>query len=464
MTVPEPLKVRRAARTIASALVVDDLARKTAHALAEITGARRVLVSVESTGTSVFAEALASSGGVSVTVRHDPRSRRAAMPEGLKGSVEQSKAAITIHDVAAESSFRSDDYVARCAPRAALAVPALDADPGSTLLGLAYLESDREGAFEAAHVEAVELLMDLFAASLTNAKSYDAIAARLFDEHRELTEAVARGADVEQRLRAQERLASLGTIASGIAHEIKNPLNFINNFADISIDLAEELTRELGRLRGLLDPASASYLDEIAADLAQNVGKIHEHGKRADGIVKGMLAHARGRAGQHVDVDFNALVRDYATSAAQARQGAHALEVTLDPAVGRARVVPEELGRVILNLVSNALDATRARKAQLGDELSPVVRVSTRSLGDRVEVRVRDNGGGIPEAIRDRVYQPFFTTKPTGEGTGLGLPLSREIVVDRHGGEIAFETEEGESTEFVVTLPRRGAHPDSQAP
>ena len=194
--------------------------------------------------------------------------------------------------------------------------------------------------------------------------------------------------------------------------------------------------------------------------MAQTLVKIHEHGRRADGIVRGMLEHARGRAGQCRDVDLNTLVREYATSAAHAQPGSAvigaALELSLDPAVGKARVVPEELGRVILNLVSNGLDAARAQRAALGDSFIPVVRVSTKGLGDRVEVRVRDNGGGIPEAIRDRVYQPFFTTKPAGEGTGLGLPLSREIVVDRHGGEIAFETEEGLSTEFVVTLPSGG--------
>jgi histidine kinase len=264
-----PLTLRQAARTIASALVVDDLARKTARALVDVTGARRTLVSM---GGAVFAEAVEGGSGPQLTLRHDARSRHAAMPEGLRSAIQISKATLAIHDLA-QSSFRTDDYVARHRPRAALVVPALGADEGPTLVGLAYLESDREGAFGPSLVEAVELLMDLFAASLANAQGYDALAARLDDERRARAQVEARATDAEQRLRAQERLASLGTIASGIAHEIKNPLNFINNFADISVGLAGELAEEIDRVRGALAPESAAYLDEIAADLAQNVGK-----------------------------------------------------------------------------------------------------------------------------------------------------------------------------------------------
>ena len=172
-----------------------------------------------------------------------------------------------------------------------------------------------------------------------------------------------------------------------------------------------------------------------------------------------MLQHSRGRAGQPREVDLNALVVDHAHAASEAQTAVAALRATLtlelDPAMDRLRVVPEEMGRVVLNLVNNALDAARARRVTLGPGFTPAVIVTTRELGDRVEVRVRDNGGGIPAAIRDRVYRPFFTTKPTGEGTGLGLSLSRDIVVERHGGELSFSSREGESTEFVVSIPRR---------
>ena len=260
----------------------------------------------------------------------------------------------------------------------------------------------------------------------------------------------------------QQRLATLGTLFAGVAHEIKNPLNFINNFAELSVTLTSDLAADLAQVRDRLDPESAGRLDEILGDLVQNVSKIRAHGGRADAIVRGMLEQARGRAGQQRDTDLNALVHAYARAAAQGRDDAAspALEISLDETVGRLRIVPEEIGSVILNLVSNALYAAEARHdgnaEASGEGAVPAVQVSTRACGDEVEVRVRDNGGGIPMALRGRVFTPFFTTKPAGEGTGLGLSLSREIVVQSHGGSIAFESEDGTFTEFIVTLPRRG--------
>lgn len=458
MPAPDPLSLRQAARAVAGALVVDDLARKTARALVEVNGAKCAVVAIG----NVVAEARADEGvgagraGARVVLRTGRD--QGVLPREIASLVERDNGAVVLQDGALESTFRAGPEGAQARPGSVIAAPML---VDGEVAGIGYVEDSRANAFDPAHVEATLLLLDLAATSLVNARSYDALAERLEEGHRELGEAVARNDDAAQRLRAQERLASLGTIASGIAHEIKNPLNFVNNFAEITVGLAGELAEELERLRGSLDAASAAYLAEIVSDLAQNAAKIHEHGKRADGIVKGMLEHARGRAGRPLDVDFNALVREYAMSACAAQPGPTPhrayLEWALDPSIGRARVVPEEFGRVILNLVSNALDATRARRAAVGDGFSPLVHVSTRSLGDRVEVRIRDNGGGIPASIKDSVYQPFFTTKPAGEGTGLGLPLSREIVVDRHAGEIEFETEEGKGTEFIVTLPKRGA-------
>jgi signal transduction histidine kinase len=264
--------------------------------------------------------------------------------------------------------------------------------------------------------------------------------------------------EAQRQLGLQQRLASLGTLFAGVAHEIKNPLNFINNFAELSVTLTADLAADLAQVRGLLDPESASRLDEILGDLVQNLSKIRVHGVRADAIVRGMLEQARGRAGQARDVDLNALVQAYARAAAQGRDDARspALSFSFDEAVGTIHAVPEEIGRVVLNLVSNALYAAEAQRAVLGDGLSPAVRVSTLARPRYVEIKVRDNGAGIPSALRSRVFTPFFTTKPAGEGTGLGLSLSREIVVHSHGGDIAFDSEDGVFTEFVVTLPRQG--------
>ena len=439
MSPPDRSSLRRAARTIAGALVVEDVARKALRALMEQTGARRgqLGVGADLDNPELAASAASADRGVRVTLDHGP--------------------------------MRADGSLAsRCASsQTRLVLPLRTADEPPRELGVVCLEVDEGEGFSAAQIEAAELLAELAAASLANAASYDALVHRFDERTRELGEAVARGDDAAQRLRAQERLASLGTIVSGIAHEIKNPLNFVNNFAEISVGLTFELREELERRREGREVEPAADLDEIAADLAQNVGRILEHGRRADGIVRGMLQHARGRAGQAADVDWSGLVREFAVSAAAAQPGGSArratLDLRLDPTAGKARVVPEEIGRVILNLVTNALDAARARRAELGDGFTGEVSVSTRGLGDHVEVRVRDNGGGIPEAIRDKLYRPFFTTKPAGEGTGLGLSLSREIVIDRHGGEISFDSEEGSHTEFVVTLPRLRA-PEGDGP
>jgi len=457
---PDPLRLRRAARMIAGALVVDDVARKALRALVDVTGARRglLLFGADPAQPIVAARAAPAPEGVRLTLWHGGLSKDPdATPLAVVRAALASGGSLVIQDVE-RSAFQADPYLARVRARAVVCVP-LAADDGAAPAGAVHLEHDAPGAFGAEQIEAAELLAGLAAVAFANAASYDAIGLRLHERGRELSEAEARHSDAEQRLRAQERLASLGTIVSGIAHEIKNPLNFVNNFAEISVGLTADIAEEIGRARASLPPESAARLGESLADLAQGVAKIHEHGRRADAIIRGMLEHARGRAGQAEEVEVNALVREYALAAGQAQPGATALraalELHLDPSAGKARVVPEEVGRVMLNLVGNALDAARARRIALGEGFAPAVRVTTQSLGDRVEVRVRDNGGGIPEAIRDRIYQPFFTTKPAGEGTGLGLPLSREIVVDRHGGEIDFETEEGGDTEFVVRLPRR---------
>ncbi len=268
-------------------------------------------------------------------------------------------------------------------------------------------------------------------------------------------------AEAQRQLALHERLAALGTLAAGVAHEIRNPLGLVNNFAELSVNLSSELVHELARSRPQLDPDRAARLDELVAELVHNVARIRAHSGRADAIVHSMLEHSRGRAGQLRDVDLNALVRAYALAATEARRDVDgsALELSVDDSMRSIRVVPEDIGRVVVNLVSNALYAAEAHRAARGEGFTPVVRVSTRDLGGHVEVRVRDNGAGIPAGLRGRVCTPFFTTKPPGEGTGLGLSLSREIIVQGHGGSLAFECEEDAFTEFVVTLPRRGSAP-----
>lgn len=284
---------------------------------------------------------------------------------------------------------------------------------------------------------------------------------RLRDAERAKTEELERALQklkaTQDQLVVQEKLASLGALTAGIAHEIKNPLNFVTNFAMLSVDLVNELREHLSKSGGV-DGETA----EILASLEQNVAKIGEHGRRADGIVRGMLLHSRGGAGDRQPTDLNALVAEYVGLAFHGLRALDpsfnvTIEADYDPAVGRVIAVPQDLSRVFLNIANNACYAANAKRKVAGPGFSPKVSVRTKSLDDRVEVRIRDNGAGVPAAVRDKVFQPFFTTKPTGSGTGLGLSISYDIVVKGHQGELRLESAEGEFAEFIVSLPRGAA-------
>ncbi|MDX1421152.1 MAG: ATP-binding protein, partial [Rubricoccaceae bacterium] len=251
---------------------------------------------------------------------------------------------------------------------------------------------------------------------------------------------------------------SLGQLTAGIAHEIKNPLNFVNNFADLSVELAEELQKELGAHPDRPVAEVLPELEDLLGDLQENARRIHEHGRRADRIVYAMLQHSRGSTGEPVATDVNAFVEEYANLAyhgQRARDADFNAEVRrdLDPAVGEVPVVPQDLGRVLINLFSNAFDAVKARAQTDGPGYHPAVTVATRRAADGVEIHVSDNGGGVESDAEGRVFEPFFTTKPTGEGTGLGLSLAYEIVTQRHGGDLRLENHPGEGATFVICLP-----------
>jgi signal transduction histidine kinase len=265
--------------------------------------------------------------------------------------------------------------------------------------------------------------------------------------------------EAQNQIVMQEKLASLGSLTAGIAHEIKNPLNFVNNFAALSVELTEELRQEIDKQKEKVDGDSVEYMQGIISDLEQNVKKINEHGKRADNIVKGMLLHSRGKQGEKHLTDLNALVDEYLNLAYHGlRAQDTSFNITTvrvyDPAVGQVNLVPQDISRVMLNLINNACYAAHEKKLAVGGSFAPTLTVATKSLGDRVEVRVRDNGKGISPSVRDKIFNPFFTTKPAGKGTGLGLSISFDIVTREHNGEIRAESQEGEYAEFIVVLPK----------
>jgi signal transduction histidine kinase len=284
----------------------------------------------------------------------------------------------------------------------------------------------------------------------------EARTAELVEKNRALEGALSRLKEAQEQIVSQEKLASLGALTAGIAHEIKNPLNFVNNFAQLSEELAAELREAVSR--AVPSEAAADIVDTIDM-LQMNVSKINEHGRRADSIVRNMLLHSRGRKGEATAVDLNALVHEYVGLAYHGMRGQDSsfnakIEEHYDPEVGQVSVIPQDMSRALLNILTNACYVLREKARQSGAGYAPILTVSTKSVGERVEIRIRDNGQGIPPEVRERLFEPFFTTKPAGSGTGLGLSITFDIIVKGHGGDIDVETEVGRFTEFIVTLPR----------
>jgi signal transduction histidine kinase len=289
----------------------------------------------------------------------------------------------------------------------------------------------------------------------------------------ERTEALNHSLATLQATQAQliqsEKLASLGELTAGIAHEIQNPLNFVNNFAEISVDLAKELDEEIEK-----EPLDKSLVKELVKDISQNQEKINHHGQRASSIVKGMLEHSRSSSGVKEPTDLNALADEYMRLAYHGLRAKDStfnatMETHFDPDLPKIEVIPQDIGRVLLNLISNAFYAVNEKAKQGIEGYSPTVTVSTRhrltsaELSNRrsatesaIEINIQDNGNGIPEAIKDKIFQPFFTTKPTGQGTGLGLSLAYDIVTKGHGGSLVVESQQGEDCTFTMILPIEG--------
>jgi len=276
-------------------------------------------------------------------------------------------------------------------------------------------------------------------------------AVKLVEEKQRLEKTLTDLQATQQQLVHSEKMASLGELTAGIAHEIQNPLNFVNNFSEVSGELIDEMNEEIKK--GDLKEVTA-----IGADLKENLTKIHHHGKRADSIVKGMLQHSRSNNGQKEPTDLNALADEYLRLAyhglrAKNKSFNATMETDFDTKLPKVNVVPQDIGRVLLNLITNAFHAVGDRKETSLEGYEPTVWVKTRITDNGVEITVRDNGGGIPENIKDKIFQPFFTTKPTGEGTGLGLSMSYDIVTKGHGGQLKVISEVGAGSEFLIILP-----------
>jgi len=268
----------------------------------------------------------------------------------------------------------------------------------------------------------------------------------------ELQHALTELKSTQVQLIQQEKMASLGELTAGIAHEIQNPLNFVNNFSELSIEIAQELKEEVEK-----QMPDKALISKLVTDLSQNQEKINHHGRRADAIVKGMLQHSRSNTGKKEPTDINALADEYLRLSyhglrAKDKQFNAAMKTSFDETIGKINIVPQDMGRVLLNLFNNAFYAVAEKKKMLGETFAPTVSVSTKKLGNKIEIRAKDNGMGIDEKVLDKIFQPFFTTKPPGQGTGLGLSLSYDII-KAHGGNMKVENKKGEYAEFVIQIP-----------
>ena len=345
-----------------------------------------------------------------------------------------------------------NEIILREGYRGILIIPLLRPDH---IVGALVVRRKTPGEFPQSTIDLLQTFADQSAVAVQNARLYENVEART----RELVKSLEDLRTTQDRLVQTQKLASLGQLTAGIAHEIKNPLNFVNNFSGVSAELIDELR---DTLKGPLDDKARAEINELTDTLRSNLDKVVQHGKRADAIVKNMLLHSREGSGEHRLVDINALVEE---SLNLAYHGARAekqgfnitMQGSLDPAAGQVDVFPQDITRVLLNLISNGFYAATKRRAEAdGDDYEPTLVASTRTLGDRVEIRVRDNGTGIPPEVKEKMFNPFFTTKPAGEGTGLGLSISHDIIVKQHGGSIEVDTQPGEFTEIRIILPRAG--------
>ncbi|WP_438007483.1 AAA family ATPase [Sorangium sp. So ce321] len=454
--------VVKASQVLSSALVLSDLLRQVMQIVIENAGAQRGYL-ILADGERLFIEAAGATDQAHVVVLQSmPVESCTDIAQSVVHYVYRTRRDVVLDNASQEGLFTHDPYVLRQQSKSILCTPLGQHGP----LGLLYIENNlTTGAFTPKRIEVLRLLSSQIAISIENARLYANLEQKVARRTDELRQKNLDLEDTLKHLRAaqaqlvhQEKLAALGKLTAGIAHEIRNPLNFINNFSLIANDLCDEL------IDGAADPdLRVAAVCDTLSDLRTSTQKVLEHGRRADGIVRSMLALSRVRTGERQLVELNTLIEEHVKLALPSLPDKDdEPEVQLlrdyDRSIGAVELIAPEIGQVMLNLLSNALYAVRQKGAAEGRSYSPIVTVRTRSRGHLVEICVEDNGPGIPPRIRDKLFEPFFTTKPAGQGTGLGLSLSHDIVVQGHRGQMTVESEEGHSTTFCVLLPRAGAH------
>jgi predicted ATPase/signal transduction histidine kinase len=448
--------VIKASQTLSGQIVLSDLLEQMMSIAIESAGARRGTLMLMQQGRLVI-EAEGSIGQVGMSIsqgqEQEPSADKLAM--SVIHYVARTGEPVVLNNASQEGAFTRDPYIRSTEARSILGMPVVHQ---GKLLGLLYLENNLvDGAFSADRVEVLGLLCTQTAISLENVRVYRTLEDKVEERTRELKQktreletALQQLQTMQEQIIVREKMASLGAMAAGIAHEVRNPLNFIINFAKLSEDLITELREEAPQLP---EPAKA-----VVEDLGQNIRRIHEHGDRAGRIVNSMLAHSGTSRGEQEATDLHALM-DQVTELVHygLRSQQPPVEVNVvkeyDPSLGQVKLVPQEISRVLLNIMNNACDSLQEKQRQAGGGFSPKLTLTTRRVERGVEVRIRDNGKGLSNTLRDRIFEPFFTTKPAGKGVGLGLSLCYDIVVKKHRGTLSVESQEGEYADFVLTLP-----------
>ncbi|WP_224241299.1 trifunctional serine/threonine-protein kinase/ATP-binding protein/sensor histidine kinase [Hyalangium gracile] len=462
----------KASQAISSEILFPQLVANLIHVVMESAGAQRGAL-VLRRGQEFFVEAKGEVGHRSAEAETaQPLAESAGLCHAIVTQVLQSGTHLMLDDASAMEAWRKDPYVSGNKIRSVLCAPIRHR---GQVLGLFYLENNlTPGAFNTSRLKVLGMLTSQAAISIENAELYrrledyshtleDRVAdrtAELHSKNAELQRALETLKTMHAQIVTQEKLASLGALTAGIAHELKNPLNFVSNFAALSNERVKEL-REMKPGARLAPPAQVQEMEDILEELELNTRKIREHGQRAVSIIDGMLQHARGKRGDKRATNVNQLVEEavrlvhHGLKAKSTRRNV-IIETAFDATLPDVQLVSDDIRRVVLNLVDNACYSASEKAQQSGSTEEARVKVSTRWTGKEVEIRVRDNGKGIPAALREKLFTPFFTTKPTGEGTGLGLSISHEIVVVSLGGRLSVESEEGKYAEFIVVLPGGG--------
>jgi histidine kinase len=458
--------VLKASQAISGEIVLQELLEKLMRISLENAGAQRGVLLLRGENPLVVEGQLGEDGVTEVRARGATPELPADLPATIVRYVERTGERVVLKEATREGHFQTDAYIAGQRPRSVLCLQVMKQKQP---LGVLYLENRLvAGAFTPKRCRLLEVLSAQAAISLENARLYDTLEQRVRERTRELrasneelSHTLKQLKQMQAQLVMKEKLASLGALTSGVAHELKNPLNFIKNFALLTVDLAQELQELLADPGKLQSPQDIDVLTELSTSLKENAAHISEHSTRADSIVHSMLELSRtGRGGPLAEVDLHELLKNSVELARQEFRMAHpafevALQTQFDDGIPPVEVMPQALGRALLNLVNNACYAIEARRKKGEAGFLPELSVRTRNLPNAVEIRIRDNGTGIPESIREKIFNPFFTSKPTGQGTGLGLAIGHDIIVQGHGGTLDFTSEEWKYTEFVVTLPRR---------